>query len=915
MKNELKYLFPSNYYDVENQLVELTKKFFKDEEGNELDINFLKSGFLGWTIESLSEITMNDILMKSLLYNERFFNSAVLPKSIQNFALSENIENKAKPAYGKAYINLSLNDVKSHSTNGKFIISKETVFFEESNNFKAMLPYEIIVDVSNENNIIAYYNLSKKNIVPFDIDNNYLISSLVPSDRIDPDIFIIFDLVQIEKLSNTYIFYSGDTYKDKNIQIELNKQFAGLNVLYSEDNKTFEYLETFFINAPLSFVNSSKEYCLYEISDNILNVNFSFKNGRFLPKDSSTITVEAFQTDGGLGNISYRNKIKVVFPESEYSLINRSCFFKDNKFSMLKGENILDIEGLKNKIFDKRNNPSDTEVVLTERNIKSFFERSLTNRNEIFKIVKFRNDILEKSFNFFLLFKDSNERVIPTNSIDVILPSNSGVIREGSYIVCKRSNSIYSEDKNIENAKILNLNNVSEKLFNDDIEASEYDLVYYSNKDKYTIYRNPYLLKIDKEPFTHVNIYKNSFVYDNFLRMTDLNKNNENGVLIQTLSMKKTDSNNYIDVNFDLRYRDTANFNITVNYESIIDIKCVIYKLDENKKIPLFFFKPNFKSVEKLDIISLMHFEKKLYFAETNFIENGELKLVSDIASQLFNVPLKSENTYSQEIINSINIPEEIYMDIIIGENFNGVYEKTNFISERDLDLKTIDNLNYELLSENNFSDIAKFSTFIPISLYNNTDNIMKIFFLDNEGNLVLKNLPVVESSFYEETNNYEEFLINLEFYEKYLDKYCNQLEDSFRFNIKFFNTFGNSKYYNIDKVNINMDIDLVLNPSANIDYIYSDLNKFIKEKIEELNNSDVLFLSNLTTLIENNFDEIKSVHIALVNNNAYSSIGLLEQYKGINLEQSINYIPEYLNIEYNKENNFSYKNYSIRIR
>jgi len=65
--------------DIYDKLLTIGKKYANLEEEN-----FLKIGLFGYITESLAMIARDSAFHKSMLYNESFLNTAVIPNSIYN---------------------------------------------------------------------------------------------------------------------------------------------------------------------------------------------------------------------------------------------------------------------------------------------------------------------------------------------------------------------------------------------------------------------------------------------------------------------------------------------------------------------------------------------------------------------------------------------------------------------------------------------------------------------------------------------------------------------------------------------------------------------------------------------------------------------------------------------------------------
>lgn len=156
----------------------------------------------------------------------------------------------------------------------------------------------------------------------------------------------------------------------------------------------------------------------------------------------------------------------------------------------------------------------------------------------------------------------------------------------------------------------------------------------------------------------------------------------------------------------------------------------------------------------------------------------------------------------------------------------------------------------------------------------------------------------------------------------EYLDEINMRLDDSFSLDYKFFRTYGPCQYFKLEKTDStdqevleNLDITLELNArlksgiTATDSDIISKLRSFLKTYVEKLNDQDddyTIYMSNITTELENNFsDVLKSIDLVDLNGKGdryrvvyYDKPNLDTYHAQLNGRQLIkNYVPEYINL------------------
>ena len=75
----------SSKEEIYNKLLNISENYFDGPE------DFLKTGLFGYITESIAMMIRDSSYHKSMLYNESFLNTAIIPKSVYNWAKMFNI--------------------------------------------------------------------------------------------------------------------------------------------------------------------------------------------------------------------------------------------------------------------------------------------------------------------------------------------------------------------------------------------------------------------------------------------------------------------------------------------------------------------------------------------------------------------------------------------------------------------------------------------------------------------------------------------------------------------------------------------------------------------------------------------------------------------------------------------------------
>ena len=133
------------------------------------------------------------------------------------------------------------------------------------------------------------------------------------------------------------------------------------------------------------------------------------------------------------------------------------------------------------------------------------------------------------------------------------------------------------------------------------------------------------------------------------------------------------------------------------------------------------------------------------------------------------------------------------------------------------------------------------------------------------------------------------------------------RLRNCTNLDVKFYNTYGRSKYFligedgvNLDTVNLSLDFDVWYAPGTDVSIATPELKSFIKENVESINENGMnnLFISNLMRKIENTYayvDHIRFNHINAFDTEFQAVINYKEDINDLSVEERRNFVPEFL--------------------
>ena len=686
----------STSYNVFDNWSDFVMKYFGIDEGNNPYVTTLKSSFFGYFNELASSEIKNAVFHKNFLYDEHFLNTAVLPESIYNFAKLYNVPIEgATPATMYLKISISerelttstllkeVTDEKVTNANANTLKIYNIVFSRENTLFTVggynfSLPYPIILTVqqfeepdgSHSYAYSANYDTSNT-FFPFTENLGKLPFLKVWKENIDEVdyVFIGFQAYQFEKEENSILITSTEANPDTLYHtFSFNNQIAFFEAKYEFNGKVAD-LNLYFNNI---YTPSEKEYYAYYsfLNDNNFQLSFSTDliNG-FRPVTGSTIRLYLYTTLGSKGNFDYSGGVTMKF--SNNSSFNRLDFvcetMTDNSTG---GKDRLDTYGQKTKILERittRNN------IITENDLLKFFDsvnESLNINGSTINFLKKQDDVIKRIYCNFLLLRDENKRVIPTNTAPYLnIKLDKGqteyTIKEHSIVKCNYVRDIinydptdmdkdlvvdnfedyFDKENNIRYSQDYIKYILDEDYFQKIIDKQKetYDLAFDNLSSIYElmktfkiendelVYTIPFMINIKTEPFLKATYYNMDINSEISLNYKYLNNKVGSSFNISTLTIYKdiepSASNKYsLESNV---YKLSFNLNSNLSYDDLKDkvvIKCYLMEKGNEQTIGHFFFK--LKDVVTNHDTNVVSYDYK-YEAElaTDYSFNDEGKL------------------------------------------------------------------------------------------------------------------------------------------------------------------------------------------------------------------------------------------------------------------------------------------------
>jgi hypothetical protein len=481
--------------------------------------------------------------------------------------------------------------------------------------------------------------------------------------------------------------------------------------------------------------------------------------------------------------------------------------------------------------------------IINETDINLFFERVASQNSQNgsrFLFLKKRDDVLRRLISCYALMRDFNRNIIPTNTFH--LQTSLAQLTALNSVIPSGSQVIYDKV-----SKLFRL------MSNVEVPAA----------DDY-VYSIPYMMIFRDTPFPRIAYYRNMMSEDIPAPFTFVNYKINNEFIISDVHLERNSS---------LVPEYKVSFSLTTNMaaEEMQDV--IVRGVLKKDGAPYGFF-----DFEKTQSDSNYLCTATLYTDDT-FNSGYRMALVGSLSEVLSGTTIP--RTYVDED-----------MSIEIGLLHDGGIDFTRhgtFIDMTDVE---------------EYATMVVYETAPVVSLFKSMNVVSSNFRVDPEtGNVAIHSVPAIGYEYYSNLANYKDIYSLLDAFESMLRENKGSLENNTDMDLKFYNTWGPSKYFNSGTTDLFLKLKIKLRGLLT-QRLDTEIRKFIVDTIEASNvsvqNEQRRFsVSNLIRGLEQEFPLIVYIEFDAVNGNAALQNVLATEDKpdDMTAEQLINHVPEYLNV------------------
>lgn len=873
-------------YSISETVSQIQKKYIEEDDTT------MMMGIYGYLNEVNANSLQNAILVASEYGNEAIPIRSKFERTILTNAITYDIKDiNAVPAKMTVMIGFTKSNLDEYlDSNKEFVLDRYSELNIEGYPFH--LDYDVVIRRHKLlNNTIVYtamYDMSFQNTLS-DITNPYLRSPIVTNIQGDDYLFIICDIRQTTLTVQTNKVITNNILESKTFDIDFEDQLAKFNIFVEENGVKTELIPVY---EGLPY-DKDEYFCYYTyIDENTIRIKFD--RNSYQPALNCEITAEVYTTLGTAGNFTYNELIMLPLSSDRFDYKNAKAILK----SMTSSVNGFDRKTTKElqRIIPKK--MLSRGGIINTKDLQNYFDMIDVNNRLV--VYKKRDNQIERLYYAYLLAKDNNSNVVPTNTIDVNLDSeNFDIIYEDRYIL-KPGRPIYYDKGMIgyyDQNKLQYIENLEEC-------DSGCGCIVGERHPMFT-YASPFITIVNKNPLS-ISYYLDIINRDYIFNYEYINQKS----LIQFIAN---------GINMYKNYINSDDYIFTMNLTQNVKNKNVItFVKDENGKDTEEIEKINF-----LPVLAITSENKKYYIIGEviDYIENScTFKCEFRVSSNNSLINKKNQIQLTNLIANGERYPANYFISdkiniavyAFIDKNVEGVADDSGYTEDISIpQLSDYVMVNKYIIKEEVYLFYNYSSTINSVcKVEHKNDNSV----LGESYNFTLKSIPLLRYTYINDSAKLDEFIEYLQYRKSYIDTAQDTMEDSFNVDLKFFNTYGPSKLFRIgrkseelDRVNLSLEFLIKLNVVSNVEII-TDIKDSIKEYIEDINNLTSIHMSNLCSYIKQTYQSDID-YIEFVGINTYNS-----NYQYIERKEPdiITEVPEFVNINLTDDNTDSDINITI---
>jgi len=913
-------------------LNEIAPKYFEMNDTNNYNV-----GIYGYINEVMANIVEDTQFSINMGRREFYPSSAQFTRSLYKLAIPHQIDlPMTTPAKYKAILLIREKDIidnrnaEQDGNTKKLVISSNMVVMVDEIPFMADYPIVILAKDRGNNNYAytVHFDLDTYNNSLSNINDKYLYNKVNTYKGNEKYLLISLPLTQVEKTTQEEIITKNSILDTYTVDIEFDGNLAGFEAFYKENDnsQTIQLIKQIAGSSP-----NKNPFCNYTfLDDSTLRLSIPY-NLYFNPAFNSTLTVDLYTTLGDAGNFdTYTGDVVCDFSKCDDYPYNKDLTIMGvSQGSSSGGKAKPTKEEFRQEII---NAYSTNKTIISENDLQVLFN-SIADSNNKLIFTKRRDDVLYRLFGAFMLLRDKNNNIVPTNTCNLYLVQDevtNAMINRNQFVI--KPGTIFTYDVNNHHIVIDDTKNITDVL--DEYEYGENFQFLYASPFLISGCTNPnmigyYLNSVsDVVPlsYNYVNddsylqfiannlyIERNALLGENFYKISIFISPSTDGVADGLIYDENSETiiatdNGVIQpvyhengkIIMPVKYNDGSILNITINNSVSLDEITGEFVYDTG-------FEPTLNVGDSFKVGDIL--------ANKKITDKGLIKLFG-----IFEGYLKDLGYYMPFVLQSFDQESGYYMystyieidDTVSIDNKThltyGLYKSDGSllneevqIDIEDLELKVSlfyrdPELNlphkfdtypyvssYTLTNEYSQTKVNRFTLISPIKYIRSYLTYTDPNYISEDNSYIhISEVPLVKANWIKIQSNHAYFCKKLRDNYEFINDSFFALSEEYSVDFKFYNTYGYSKYYNVgvdnhveplNHVNCTFSFGIKLNSSYdNTDSFINNFRTYVRNYVESINNDSSI--SN-SIYILNMCTELK---------NSFDEIEYIEYY-GMNMD------------------------------
>lgn len=891
-------------YDIKEMMTkQIAPKYFDSLNPTELNI-----GLYGYVTEILSTLSKDSYFSITSLFKEIFPLQAELPESLYNHAILFQLSNIFATPSSVPFAVLVAEDavINASTEEGNYM------YFDMDSNMEFIIdgiPFMLDYDVriytrKTINGYVhsAQYIMDRTNAIS-GLLNPYILSTIYVNQNKKKYILLEVILHQVSKKTVQDTIINNDKINVVTLEYRFSGTLANFEIFYkAPTDSSYTQLKKLLANS----VKVDSPFCFYKLIDkDKLQISFANDDRFFMPVYNSDVIVELYTTKGEAGNFkTYEGTdISIVGSSDKYASNRGIIFVGTTRGAAVGGKDAMDLEDLRNETVKSY---STVKSFTTTGDLHIYFDNLMESLKTKMVFMKKRDDAFERLYSAFILFRDKDNNVIPTNTLDMRIYTKD------------ISMTIEQTHRNVIPAGLLYeyVNNTTDAYVKvcEDIKISD-------NLDEYEktkfLYVNPFLTIVCTNP-TSVGFYINTINTSHLVQHVNINAISFNQFIIDNFTVKRDAIAGEDEYLFTVRLSPTASLDKEAfklrkddTYVSDTDRTFINeydgYEYVDNQNLKVMFEVVGKYEESKLYVIGeLVGFDDDAYIFQAKLKTNDYISTAHDLQ---VTGGFRHVNTFSEEgdpvLIPSTDCKINIYTFYKYPDT--ETKQTHEFAKYEEFEMFTL--TNKYATAESNYVNFV-----VPVQeIRSYVEYSMKE--ANGRYGFRLESVPLIKANYLKLDGVKDAFMEN--FYEvySYIQQAMDRLTNNFHIDLKFFNTYGYSEHYfisnreeeHIDKINISMYFDAKYTLLSNEDSLTEELAEFIKNYVEvnqiSLVSSPSLYASKMIKACHDKFSGLKYLILRGINEYGSDVQALESNVNESNIIQGVietsKVIPEYLNIDH----------------